>query len=164
MKATHCYLLIGLLAFCAAPALSAAENRRPNTAATFPAATVFTPPLRDAFLAKAEADLRKTAKVSPEFWPWLAKHPDLKTGPLVAKSPAPTVFAENLDLMRQAVGPAMADKYAGLHGVYVQTLKRQGGKIGQADAREAAKVLADKLAALPAEAQQSAAPPKGPGT
>ncbi|MCX5677200.1 MAG: hypothetical protein NTX87_19610, partial [Planctomycetota bacterium] len=114
MKTTHCHLLIGLLVLCAAPALCAAENPRTNTAATSPTATVFTPPLRDAFLAKAEADLRKAAKVSPEFWPWLARHPDLKTGLLVAKSPAPAVFAENLDLMRRAVGPAMADKYAGL--------------------------------------------------
>ncbi|MBE3096693.1 MAG: hypothetical protein IMZ44_06125 [Planctomycetes bacterium] len=114
LKTTHRHLLIGLLALSAVPVLGAAEIPRTNAAAAAPAATPFTPPLRDAFLAAAEVDLRKTAKVSPEFWPWLAKHREIKTGLLVAKSPAPAVFAENLDLMRQAVGPAWADKYAGL--------------------------------------------------
>lgn len=69
---------------------------------------------RKEFLAGARDSAREQAKVSEDFWAWIAMHPEVETGLLVARSPMPAVFAENLDAMRRAVGPEMADKYAHL--------------------------------------------------
>ncbi|MBI5835432.1 MAG: hypothetical protein HZB16_24275 [Armatimonadetes bacterium] len=78
------------------------------------AAPVFTAGQRQAFLTGAETQLRASAKVSDGFWAWLDKHADIKNGLLTAADPTPPVYAENLDLMRQVVGPARADRYAHL--------------------------------------------------
>ena len=59
----------------------------------------FTSRERDAFVAQAEAAAHKVAVVSPGFWEWLSKHPDVKTGLLVASNPMPAAYAQNLDLM-----------------------------------------------------------------
>jgi len=71
---------------------------------------------RRAYLAQAEQTLRAAAEksVSPELWPWLDQHPELKTGLLAAMDPPSAIEAANLDLLRQSLPPALADKYAGL--------------------------------------------------
>ena len=73
-----------------------------------------TPAARNTFLADAERSLRSRASVAPEFWDWLAKHPQIRAGLLSATDPVPPAFAENLDDLRKALGPEIADRYASL--------------------------------------------------
>jgi hypothetical protein len=69
---------------------------------------------RTRFLNEAENALHSNAKVTSAFWPWLKKHSAVRVGLLTSADPVPAVYAENLDHLRIAMGPAIADKYAQL--------------------------------------------------
>lgn len=66
------------------------------------------------FVAEADAAARAAAPMSPEFWAWVDRHPDIRVGLLFARHPMPAVHAANLDLLRRAVTPGQADRYAHL--------------------------------------------------
>lgn len=66
------------------------------------------------FVAEADAAARAAAPMTPEFWAWVDRYPDIRTGLLFARHPMPAVHPSNLDLLRRAVTPAQADRYAHL--------------------------------------------------
>lgn len=74
----------------------------------------FADPAVNAFVDEADAAARKAAPLSPEFWAWVERHPEIRCGLLFAKHPMPSVHAENLDLLRRALRPDQADRYAHL--------------------------------------------------
>ena len=69
---------------------------------------------RTKFLNEAENSLHSTAKVTAAFWPWLKKHPMVRAGLLTSADPVPAVYAENLDHLRIALGPAISERYSQL--------------------------------------------------
>lgn len=66
------------------------------------------------FVRDADAAARVTAPMSPEFWSWVDRHPEIRTGLVFARHPMPAVHAANLDLLRRSVTPQQADRYAHL--------------------------------------------------
>lgn len=66
------------------------------------------------FVAEADAAARATAPLTPEFWAWVDRHPDIRVGLLFARHPMPAVHASNLDTLRRALKPDQADRYAHL--------------------------------------------------
>jgi len=66
------------------------------------------------FVAEADAAARRAAPMSADFWAWVDRHPDVRAGLLFARHPMPPVHAANLDLLRRAVTPEQADRYAHL--------------------------------------------------
>jgi hypothetical protein len=66
------------------------------------------------FVAEADAAARRAAPLTPEFWSWVDRHPEVRSGLLFARHPMPAVHAANLDLLRRAVTPQQADRYAHL--------------------------------------------------
>jgi hypothetical protein len=69
---------------------------------------------RNKFLSAAENSLHASARVTPAFWTWLKKHPDVRAGVLTSADPVPAVYAENLDHLRIALGPVISEHYASL--------------------------------------------------
>jgi len=65
-------------------------------------------------VAEADAAARVAAPMTPEFWAWVERHPDVHTGLLFASHPMPAGHAANLDLLRRAVTPSQADRHAQL--------------------------------------------------
>lgn len=116
MRFASLCLIAGLagLAPAAEPArLAAAPSAvvAPSGAGKFP---VFADPAVKAFVAEADAAARKAAPLTPEFWAWVDAHPDVRAGLLFARHPMPAQSAQNLDTLRRALSPALADKYAQL--------------------------------------------------
>jgi hypothetical protein len=66
------------------------------------------------FVAEADAAARASAPLTPEFWVWIERHPEVHAGLLFASHPMPAAHATNLELLRRAVKPAQADRYAAL--------------------------------------------------
>lgn len=66
------------------------------------------------FVAEADAAARAAAPLTPEFWSWVERHPEVRAGLLFASHPMPAGHAANLDLLRRSVTPAQADRYAHL--------------------------------------------------
>ena len=66
------------------------------------------------FVAEADAAARAAAPLTPEFWAWVERHPEVHAGLLFASHPMPAGHAANLDLLRRSVSPAQADRYAHL--------------------------------------------------
>ena len=97
-----------------AAAATPATTATAPTPATVGKLPVFTDPAVNAFVAEADAAARRTAPMSPEFWAWVDAHPEIHTGLLFARHPMPAQTAQNLDTLRRALSPALADKYAQL--------------------------------------------------
>lgn len=74
----------------------------------------FADPAVNAFVAEADAGARRAAPLTPAFWSWVERHPEVRAGLLFAKHPMPAVHAANLDLLRRSVRPGQADRYAQL--------------------------------------------------
>jgi hypothetical protein len=66
------------------------------------------------FVREADRAARVAAPMTPEFWAWVDRHPDIHAGLLFARHPMPAIHAANLDVLRRAVTPAQADRYAHL--------------------------------------------------
>jgi len=66
------------------------------------------------FVVEADAAARRAAPLTPEFWSWVDRHPEVRAGLLFARHPMPAVHAANLDLLRRSVTPQQADRYAHL--------------------------------------------------
>jgi len=93
------------------------EEPKAATPATAPSAArlpSFTDPAVNAFVAAADAEARRAAPMSPEFWSWVEARPEVHTGLLFARHPMPAQSAQNLDTLRRALKPELADKYAQL--------------------------------------------------
>jgi hypothetical protein len=103
--------VITLLSLCTAAAVRPASYAAAADTGSRPG---LTPELRTNFLATAENSLRRRTNVSPEFWDWLDRHPQIRAGLLSAADPVPVEFAENLDSLRIALGADVADRYADL--------------------------------------------------
>jgi len=99
-------LTLALAGVVLCPVLRAAETGQSSHG--------LTPEMRDKFLADTEQSLHGRATVSPDFWDWLDKHPKIRAGLLSAEDPLPPEFAENLDHLRQALGPVITERYANL--------------------------------------------------
>ncbi len=81
----------------------------------------FTDPAVNGFVAAADVEARRTAPMSLEFWSWVEARPEVHTGLLFARHPMSAQTAQNLDTLRRALKPELADKYAQLLlGVAIQ--------------------------------------------
>lgn len=156
-------LLPLLILLCLAGCKPSEEPKAPAaSAAKLPA---FADPAVNAFVAEADAAARRTAPMTPEFWSWVEARPDVHVGLLFAKHPMPARSAQNLDLLRRALQPGQADKYAQLllavaiqDGALRTAAERPPGDFPPAVAKVAAwmrasgtdyiKVMADTGAAL----------------
>lgn len=74
----------------------------------------FSDPAVNGFVAAADVEARRTAPMSPEFWSWVEARPEVHAGLLFARHPMPAQTAQNLDTLRRALKPELADKYAQL--------------------------------------------------
>ena len=70
------------------------------------------------FLKLSEAALKKDTAdcpdCTPAFWNWLDRHPEIRTGLLLAKNPVPAQFAANLAAFHRKFGEKTCNRYGQL--------------------------------------------------
>lgn len=76
------------------------------------AAPVFSPVLRESYLADAKSKVSGVA--SPELMTWLDGHPAILSGLLASSDPVPAHHVKQLDALRRELGPERSERYASL--------------------------------------------------
>jgi hypothetical protein len=76
------------------------------------AAPVFSPVLRESYLADAKSKVSSAA--SPELMTWLDGHPAILSGLLTSSDPVPVHHVRQLDALRRELGPEHSERYASL--------------------------------------------------
>jgi hypothetical protein len=74
--------------------------------------TVFSPVLRESYLADAKSNVSKSASL--ELMAWLDGHPAVLSGLLTSSDPVPPHHVAQLDALRRALGPERSERYASL--------------------------------------------------
>ncbi len=109
--------------------------------------------IKNFYMAVAERSVKDKALVSPRFWDWLSRKPDIREGLLAANFPVHPGTVENLEKIRRELGIATTDKYAHFALAVAVALKEKdfdaGAGRGSVDPEKLAEINepADKVAA-----------------
>jgi hypothetical protein len=109
-KSARLILAAAAVAAVCRSSLAATDGGSPLLSAVGTSGGDFTPAVRKAFLDRALADAQH-AGGDAATWDWLAHHPQLRDGLLSVAYPLPSVYLQNLTVLRRELGTTIVQKY-----------------------------------------------------